>query len=284
MDVVTARTFLAAASLGSFAAAAQEVHASAPAVTERIKQLEHVLGVRLFDRDKRGCRLTLAGRRMVEPAQTLVRAWEEGCARVALPARFERVLRIGGQHALWPSLLIPWLQRLNVETPEVAVRAIAAAPAQLNRSIEADELDICFLYDPARGSGVRIEELAADRLILVTADRSQSWRANFARLHWGDRAQGEIVARCGELPAPGLDLDLGVLALDWLVETGSSGFVPERLAHRYLAAGALTPIGDMPSIEFSPFVCWRAGLDATVIEPLVEKAKQGMARVTLGAA
>lgn len=107
MDILLARTFLAAAEGGSFVAAAQRVHASPSAVTERIKQLEHALGVRLFDRDKRGCRLTQAGERFVEAAQAMIRAWDTGRSRVGLPSRYRYSLRIGGQHALWPSLLIP---------------------------------------------------------------------------------------------------------------------------------------------------------------------------------
>lgn len=276
MDIVTARTFLAAAASGSFLSAAQKVHASAPTVTERIKQLEHVLGVRLFDRDKRGCRLTVAGRRLIEPAEAFIRAWEEGCARVALPARFESILRIGGQHALWPSFLIPWLQHVKAAFPEVAVNAAAAAPAQLNRAIQENDLDIVFLYDPAHREGIRIEEVAPDRLILVTARPCSDWQENFVRIHWGERAQAEIVARLGKLPAPGLELDLGVLSLEWLVETGSSGFVPERLARPYLDSGKIAAVDGAPCIEFSPFICWRATLDAEFTDKLVSLAKSGI--------
>ncbi|MEH6759507.1 MAG: LysR family transcriptional regulator, partial [Parasphingorhabdus sp.] len=49
MDIIAFRTFLAAAETGSFAGAAQRVNASPSSVTERIKQLEHHLGARLFD-------------------------------------------------------------------------------------------------------------------------------------------------------------------------------------------------------------------------------------------
>lgn len=278
MDIATAKTFLAAASMGSFLSAAQKVNASAPTVTARIKQLEHILGVRLFDRDKRGCRLTPAGRRMIAPAEAFVRAWEEGCARVALPARFERVLRMGGQHALWPPLLISWLRRARAAFPELAISATAAAPAQLNRALEENELDMAFLYDPVHGPGIRLEEVARDRLILVTALPAIDWRDNFVRIQWGDRAKAELSARIGSLPAPGLELDLGVLSLEWLVETGSSGFVPEILARPYLQVGTLTAVKGLPSIDFSPFVCWRSTVQDELTEQLVALAKSHFER------
>lgn len=276
MDVTTARTFLAAAATGSFVAAARRVNASPPTVTERIKQLEHVLAARLFDRDRRGCRLTLAGRRLVEPAQALIRAWDEGCARVALPPNFESVIRFGGQHALWPSLLTPWLGQVRDRFPRLAVSALAAPPAQLNRALEEDELDMAFLYDPVQWRGVRIEELAADRLVLVTARPEIVWKDNFARLNWGSNANAALMARLGDWPSPGLELDLAALSLQWLVDTGASGFVPERLARPYIEGGLLTIVEGMPSIDFSPYVCWRSSLNDELAAQLVELAKRGM--------
>ncbi|MBV1691355.1 LysR family transcriptional regulator [Novosphingobium sp. G106] len=273
MDVTVARTFLAAAATGSFVAAAKRVNASPPTVTERIKQLEHLLDVRLFDRDKRGCRLTPAGRRLIEPMQSFVRIWEQARARAAMPVRFERSIRVGGQHALWPSFLIPWLQEVRETFPQIAFRATAAAPAQLNRAIEDGDLDIAFLYAPVRLKGVRIEEIARDRLILVTADLGSNWQDNFVRVDWGESAKAELTARLGEFPAPGLELDLGVLAIDWIVETRASGYVPERLAWRYLKSGTLTAIADAPTMAFSPFVCWRSSLDKEIATRLVERAK-----------
>ncbi|MCW1431661.1 LysR family transcriptional regulator [Novosphingobium sp. JCM 18896] len=276
MDVPTARTFLAAAATGSFVAAARRVHASPPTVTERIKQLEHVLGARLFDRDRRGCRLTAAGRRLVEPAQAMVRAWDEGCARVALPPRFEAVIRLGGQHALWPSLLIPWLGEVRDQFSRLAVSALAAAPAQLNRAIEEDELDIVFLYDPVQRLGVRVEELAPDRLVLATARPGLDWKENFVRLNWGESASAALMARLDVWPSAGLELDLGALSLQWLVDMGASGFVPERMARPFFAKRLLEPVDDTPSIDFSPYVCWRSSMDEDLAARLVDLAKRGM--------
>lgn len=276
MDVNIARTFLAAVETGSFATAALRVHTSPSAVTERIKQLEHMLGVRLFERDKRGCRVTQAGTRFVEPAQLMVRAWEMARAKVSLPPRFIETIRIGGQPALWPSFLIPWLDELTKSEPSIAVRALAAAPAQLNRSLLEDELDMTFLYDPIMRKGLRLEELASDRLVLVTAQPDTDWRVNFARFNWGESANAEIAARLGDMPSTGLELDLGILSLDWLVDTGSCGFVPERLAQRYVRYGALTVVQGAPSIRFSPFVCWRTSFDNDLVESLVARARQFM--------
>ena len=158
--------------------------------------------------------------------------------------------------------------------PDIAFHATAAAPAQLNRALEDEEMDLAFLYDPILRRGLRIEQLASDKLILVTARPSEPWQDNFTRIDWGENAAAELRARLGDLPAAGLDLDLGILSLDWLVATGSCGYVPERLATAYLRAGNLSPVDGMPHLEFSPFVCWRASMDEDLIGEMVILAKQ----------
>src|SRR5712691_5193638 len=53
--------FLATAQHGSLSAAAAELGVSQPAISEVITKLEQALGVRLFDRSKRGVQLTKYG-------------------------------------------------------------------------------------------------------------------------------------------------------------------------------------------------------------------------------
>jgi len=54
-------TFAAVARLGSFAAAAEELHVTAAAVSGQIRKLEAYLELKLFDREPRGVALTDAG-------------------------------------------------------------------------------------------------------------------------------------------------------------------------------------------------------------------------------
>lgn len=281
MDIVIARSFIAAAETGSFLSAAARVHASPSAITERIKQLEHLLGAKLFERDKRGCRLTPAGERFIEPAQSMIRAWETGCSRVNLPARYHHSIRLGGQHALWPELLIPMVNDMMLTRSDIAIRASAAAPAQLNRALADDELDMAFLYEPIRRSGIRIEELAVDRLVLVTSQPGRDWREIFVHFDWGDGASAEIRARIDSLPPAGLELDLGILSLDWLTRTGGAGFVPERMAARHIRERRLTLVEGAVSLAFSPYVCWRKSLDRGIAGELVALAKRHVGGVPM---
>jgi LysR family transcriptional regulator, glycine cleavage system transcriptional activator len=55
------KTFHVAARLGSFKAAAEELHLTPSAVSHQMKELEDQLGVSLFDRTPRALVLTEAG-------------------------------------------------------------------------------------------------------------------------------------------------------------------------------------------------------------------------------
>ena len=66
------RAFIAVARSGNFTRAASVLHLSQSALTVQIQQLEASLGVKILDRDKRNCRLTPAGMRLVAPMEQLL--------------------------------------------------------------------------------------------------------------------------------------------------------------------------------------------------------------------
>ena len=66
------KTFLKVAELGSFSRAAEQLYISASAVIQQMNALEHDLGVTLFQRSRRGLRLTAAGEYLAGEAQDLV--------------------------------------------------------------------------------------------------------------------------------------------------------------------------------------------------------------------
>ena len=65
------RAFLKIAETRNFTRAANDLHVSQSALTVQVQQLEENLGVRLFDRNKRGVTLTAAGKDAFGPLQRL---------------------------------------------------------------------------------------------------------------------------------------------------------------------------------------------------------------------
>lgn len=273
MDITTFQTFLAAAAAGSFSGAALRVNASPSSVTERIKQLEHRLGTKLFIRDKRGCQLTPAGEKFMGPARQAVRAWEVAQHEVALPSHFERSLSFGGQYFLWDKQLLGWLSHVREAIPDLALRVTAGAWARLNRDLAERELDMIVVHDPVFRRDIVAQRLFEDRLILVCAGDPATWKADFVRIDWGRSIGLEIASRLGIAPKAGLVLDLGQRSASWLIANQMTGYLPQSLAQPLIDAGSLTVIDDAPTFDFPAYVCWRSDMDETLAAQVFETMK-----------
>src|SRR6201991_917861 len=72
MDLRQFRYFIQAAKRQNFRRAAEDLRVAQSALTRQIQVLEHELGFLLFDRVKRGVRLTAAGQRLLERSQYIL--------------------------------------------------------------------------------------------------------------------------------------------------------------------------------------------------------------------
>lgn len=268
MDVTTFRTFIAAAESGSFARAAERVNASPSTVTERIQQLEARLGAVLFERDKRGCRLTSAGERFMLPARQSVRAWDVARHEVGLPDRFARSIAFGGQYSLWPNLL-GWLDDARKSLPDLSIRATAGASRRLNRDLAEGLLDMAVLYDPIFRSDVASKPICDDRLIMATGGKPESWREDFVPIEWGHTIGPRIASQIGITSEKGLLLDLGERSAEWLIAQKMSGYLPRKMAEPFLLAGSLVEVSDAPSFDYQIYACWRRDIELGLSEQLV---------------
>jgi DNA-binding transcriptional LysR family regulator len=106
LDLRKLRYFLAVAEELNFARAAERLHIVQPVLSRQIAALERELGVTLFDRSKRGTRLTDAGMSLVGEARAIL---------VSASAVQRRVRRAGQEGAVFTAAFMPGI----VVTPVV---------------------------------------------------------------------------------------------------------------------------------------------------------------------
>jgi DNA-binding transcriptional LysR family regulator len=85
LEVGELRAFCAAATLGSIAEAARSMKVSQPAMSKRLRALEHVAGAELFERSSRGVTLTQAGVQLYSAARRLLRSADSVQALIKTP-------------------------------------------------------------------------------------------------------------------------------------------------------------------------------------------------------
>ncbi|TFW09675.1 transcriptional regulator GcvA [Oxalobacteraceae bacterium OM1] len=119
------RAFEAAARLGGFQNAGDELHVSAGAVAHQVKQLEQWLGVTLFQRLARGVVLTPAGRQYANALKPLL----AGIAEVSEQVRRhsdENVVTVTSVPSFVTRWLMPRLGSLRERHPQIDMRVLAS--------------------------------------------------------------------------------------------------------------------------------------------------------------
>jgi DNA-binding transcriptional LysR family regulator len=250
-------TFLRAAELGGFTAAARDLGLTQAAVSQHIQQLEGSLRLSLFDR--RGGRVSLsdAGQRLYAFAQRILALHAE--AREAIARQPEAVTgelvlaasSIPGEH-LVPRFLAAFRDRY----PQVGVRVAMADTAAVVRQVERGHAHLGFVGGLSEGSRLEFTPIARDHLVLVTPPQHPLHRrrrvsvAELLELPLIQREGGSGSRRCLEQvleraghPASGLKvvLELGSNeAIKEAVQRGLGLAVLSRLAvEQDMAAGRL---------------------------------------------
>lgn len=113
--------FEAAARLGSFTRAAQELNMQQPSVSAAIKQLEEALGVRLFVREHRRISLTIAGNRLYSDVYEALNVIDDSVAAVRQMGRNDHVT-LSSSSAFSYYWMMPRLQDLHQKLPDVDLR------------------------------------------------------------------------------------------------------------------------------------------------------------------
>jgi len=250
MDTELARTFLMVAATGNFVAAASRLHVTQSTVSARIHTLEATLGARLFQRGRNGAELTPAGKRFLRHAKHLVRTVEQARHDVGLPQGFHDVLTLSGRIALWEGFLPHWVAWMREAAPDVSLRLEIGFEADIMQGLIEGTVDIGVMYTPTSRSGLVVEPLFDETLLLVTSDLARGWPdAGYIHIDWGPEFHAQFSDHHPDVPPPTLVANIGWLGVQQLLTYGGSGYFPQRLVRRYIEAGQLWRVPDNPQFK-----------------------------------
>lgn len=173
MDMPTLRQLeylIAVADHGTFGAAAEAVHVSQPAMSSQIAELEQKLGVTLFERDRRGARVTPEGEAIVAAARRVLAEVDE-LVRLASDRRGDLVgqLVLGVIPTMAPYLLPTVVREIRRRYPATELelrelRTVELVDAMLDGTVD---LGLLAAPVPELGRGVEWVELARDPFVLA---------------------------------------------------------------------------------------------------------------------
>ena len=162
--------FLAVTQFGSVQRAADSLSITQPAVSKTIGELESILGIRLFERGRRGAAPTREGRLFAPHAAACVGALREGVDELSrhgvdLPG----TVALGVLPTVAPALLPPTLAAFRAHWPDVSVRVWTGSNSQLLERLKSADTDLVIgrLSEPEGMQGMTFEQLYREPLTVV---------------------------------------------------------------------------------------------------------------------
>jgi DNA-binding transcriptional LysR family regulator len=248
MDIRQLRYFQAVAEELSYSRAAERLRIAQPALSRAVQEIEAEFGANLLDRNRRGVRLTSAGRVLLREAGILFERWDEAMRRVRRTAAGEEgELRLG---YIGPPTQ-PFLGRLLVEYrrrfPLVSLHLEERTPERVWEMLAKGRLSAAFTRPVSlvQASGIRTILLREERFGAavptthpLAARKSAPWRllareplVVLARRE-GVGSHDGILAACraaGFAPRLAYTPSLIGTVLSYVEAGGGVGIVPESV-------------------------------------------------------
>ncbi|EMN5127586.1 LysR family transcriptional regulator [Burkholderia contaminans] len=190
IDLRNLETFYAVAQLGGFHRAAERLHTTQPAVSARIAQLEQQLKGRLFERDKRGCFLTIKGRQLLVYAEQMISLSAEMVEAVAGRTALSGTVQLGASDTIVHTWLSTLLKRLSDEYPEITLEVNVDGTPNLTAGLADGTIDVALLMGPVNASNAENLPLCSYPISWIV---SSDFECDSANLTLNDLARHPII-------------------------------------------------------------------------------------------
>lgn len=167
-DFVDLRLLVHVAEAGNLTAGAARLPIALSAASQRIRKLETLFGVSLFERERDGVRLTADGERCVEHARLLLRGADRMQRELTHPAQQGRhVLRLAATTVTTAEFLPDVLGRFLALHPQVDVEIDERQSAAAIQAIRDGEHDLGIIDGNTGAERLALLPFSRDKLVLV---------------------------------------------------------------------------------------------------------------------
>ncbi len=195
VDLRKLRYFVAVADALHFGRAAERLHIAQPVLSRQIRALEDELGVELFDRDRRGTRLTVVGQQLLDDARPLLAASEALTRRVRAAADGGVTLTIGFMPGI---TLTSVIGSMRSRYPDLATRLLRTSWDDQVQVLHDGRADISIVRLPIDRTGLEVHPLFDEpRVAMVPADHPLAHRD---RIVMAELADDHLLQDPGAVP------------------------------------------------------------------------------------
>ena len=169
LDFVDLRLFMLLAETGSLSETALDLPMALSAVSQRLKKMEELYGVKLVERHSRGIRLTGAGDVLLYHARCVMQACDRLNGEMGEISRgLTREIRLLANTVASTVFLPGVLGRFLAHEPDIDIRLEERPSRDIIKAIEDGEADIGIIDGALGVERMQMLPFARDRLVLVT--------------------------------------------------------------------------------------------------------------------
>ena len=149
MELRHLRYFVAVGEEQHYGRAAQRPRVAQPALSRQIQDLEEEIGFKLFDRLRRGVKISSAGKLFLEDARRILQDVNEATARAQRVARGQSgTLRVGfTENASWHGVVPDSFRQFRERYPDAELQLNPLASLEQIEAIRSGRLDAGFIYN-----------------------------------------------------------------------------------------------------------------------------------------
>lgn len=261
MDTELLKTFMEVSRTRHFGRAAENLYLTQSAVSFRIRQLEGLLGVELFSRQRNNIQLTAAGEKLMPLAENSVNLEKRIRQEIAAVDGQRQQFSIAATPNLWDALLQSHLNGILNTLEHVTLSACSHSGSTLTRSILERSIDLAFSFDAPKVDDLTTVEVTQLPLYLVATKQYEQWQQatehNYVMVDWGSSFYAQHAQEVKTQQTPLLQTNTGRIALDCMLENDGAAYMPLSLVQPYINK-ELYLIEDAPVLTRKVFASFHA--------------------------
>lgn len=257
--------FLAVAEEEHFGRAAKRLGMSQPPLTDQIQILEQALKVKLFERSRRGTKLTPAGAAILPAVKKFAEQLERLELAVCEATTGQRgILAVGAITSAMVDVLPPLIDKMKASHPDVTISMREIDSVEAVPLLQSGDIDLAFArLEGELGSGIKSMPLREDRLaVALPKDHPLASRS---RIRLSSLSEEDFVMFYRRV-SPGY--------FDSLVTAcRMAGFSP-RIVHEVgSVASQVAFVGCGQGVALIPSAMKKMAPDTAVVRPLTDKLR-----------
>ena len=229
MDIDLLKTFMEVRRLRSFRIAAENLHVTQAAVSQRIKQLESRLNTILFNREKNNIYLTSTGEQFVPYAESMLAAWQQAKNEISLHPVSDTSLSVAARASIWELFSSSYLYEISNNFPALVLRTDILNDDILLKKLLNQSLDLAFFYHkPSLGELVTVPISTFDIVLQSHGEKSleEALNGNYVYVDWGRDLENLHTTQLSFKSRPMMYTNQHIIAQRYVENNDASAFLP----------------------------------------------------------